>query len=155
MDITRVSIIADHPPSCTTTVGRDAGYHPIRAWICRDWAEALLAKGSDENTKRVKLLLDEGSRISERLGMKPLLGNIEDLRKSCASAVGRSYPDGLTEREVEVLGLISKGKTNQEIARILFLSKNTIMFHRYNIRTKLGIKNKRINLSSHLSSFDK
>jgi len=61
----------------------------------------------------------------------------------------------LTPMEVRVANLVKAGKTNQEIARILFLSKNTIMFHRYNIRTKLGIKNKRINLSSHLSSFDK
>jgi len=123
-------------------VGRDAGYHPIRAWICRDWAEALLAKGSDENTKRVKLLLDEGSRISERLGMKPLLGNIEDLRKSCASAVGRSYPDGLTEREVEVLGLISKGKTNQEIAYELAISTRTVSTHISHIFEKTGAANR-------------
>jgi PAS domain S-box-containing protein len=42
----------------------------------------------------------------------------------------------------------------QKSAEILCLSKNTIMFHRYNIRCKLGLKNKKINLRSHLLSKD-
>lgn len=36
----------------------------------------------------------------------------------------------------------------------LDLSKNTILFHRHNIRSKLRLKNKKINLRSHLLSFN-
>ncbi|RLC03862.1 MAG: helix-turn-helix transcriptional regulator, partial [Deltaproteobacteria bacterium] len=50
--------------------------------------------------------------------------------------------------------LVKEGKTNKEIAELLFLSKNTILFHRYNIRTKLGLKNTKINLRTHLLSYD-
>jgi len=59
-----------------------------------------------------------------------------------------------TPMEIRVANLVKEGKTNKEIAEILCLSKNTILFHRYNIRSKLGLKNKKINLRSHLLSFD-
>jgi two-component system response regulator NreC len=46
-------------------------------------------------------------------------------------------PDGLTEREVEVLTLIALGHTNNEIAAQLFLSVRTIESHRAHIQQKL------------------
>jgi PAS domain S-box-containing protein len=60
----------------------------------------------------------------------------------------------LTPGEVRVANLVKEGKTNKEIAEILCISKNTVLFHRYNIRRKLGLKNKKINLRSHLVSYD-
>jgi two-component system response regulator NreC len=46
-------------------------------------------------------------------------------------------PDGLTEREVEVLKLIALGHTNNEIAGQLYLSVRTIESHRAHIQQKL------------------
>ena len=60
-----------------------------------------------------------------------------------------------TPMEIKVANLVKEGKTNKESAELLCLSKNTILFHRHNIRSKLQLKNKKINLRSHLLSFDK
>jgi len=48
----------------------------------------------------------------------------------------------LTQREREVLKLVVEGHTNQEIADLLCLSKRTVMCHRANIASKLGIHNR-------------
>ncbi|MBM3127374.1 MAG: response regulator transcription factor [Chloroflexi bacterium] len=45
----------------------------------------------------------------------------------------------LTEREKQVLRLIAEGKTNKEIAEMLYLSVKTVMVHRTNIMEKLDI----------------
>jgi DNA-binding NarL/FixJ family response regulator len=43
----------------------------------------------------------------------------------------------LSEREIEVLGLISKGKSNKEIAHLLFITDNTVKMHVKRILAKL------------------
>ncbi len=48
----------------------------------------------------------------------------------------------LTEREQEVLKLVVEGYTSREIAEFLYLSKRTVMCHRANIASKLGIHNR-------------
>jgi DNA-binding NarL/FixJ family response regulator len=43
----------------------------------------------------------------------------------------------LSEREIEVLGLISKGKSNKEIADLIFVTENTVKMHVKKILVKL------------------
>lgn len=45
----------------------------------------------------------------------------------------------LTEREMEVLRLIAKGKSNQELADDLFIGVKTVKFHVTNVLAKLGV----------------
>ena len=47
-------------------------------------------------------------------------------------------PDGLSDREVDVLRLIALGHTNAEIGEQLFLSVRTVETHRAHIQQKLG-----------------
>jgi DNA-binding CsgD family transcriptional regulator len=59
---------------------------------------------------------------------------------------------GITPRELEIAGLIKAGKTNVEIADLLGITESAISFHRKNIRSKLGLKHKKVNLRSYLLS---
>ena len=61
----------------------------------------------------------------------------------------------LTPTEIKVASLIRDGRTTKEIAALLRLSENTIVFHRHNIRSKLHLKNKKVNLRSYLKSLRK
>ena len=51
-------------------------------------------------------------------------------------------PDGLTEREVEILGLIARGLNNPEIAAQLYLSNHTVKTHINRIFTKTGSRDR-------------
>jgi two-component system, NarL family, response regulator NreC len=51
----------------------------------------------------------------------------------------RAEDDPLSDREREVLGLLALGHTNQEIAKMLFISVRTAETHRAHIMRKLGL----------------
>ncbi len=53
-----------------------------------------------------------------------------------------AMPDGLTHREMEILGLIAQGLTNTEIAERLFLSNHTVKTHINRIFAKTGSRDR-------------
>jgi DNA-binding NarL/FixJ family response regulator len=61
-------------------------------------------------------------------------------REPAASAV--PPPDGLTQREAEILALIADGLTNTEIAARLFLSNHTVKSHISRIFAKTGSRDR-------------
>jgi len=66
--------------------------------------------------------------------MNPKLG----AQLAAAPAEPAGPPDGLTEREVDILRLIGLGHTNTEIAERLYLSVRTVESHRAHIQQKTG-----------------
>ena len=56
-----------------------------------------------------------------------------------ATRTRQGYPAGLTEREVEVLGLIAQGRTNREIAEELVIADKTVDAHAQHIYAKAGV----------------
>ncbi|MFI6229670.1 response regulator [Micromonospora echinospora] len=51
-------------------------------------------------------------------------------------------PDGLTQREAEVLGQLAQGRTNAEIAAALFVAETTVKTHINNAFAKIGARNR-------------
>jgi DNA-binding CsgD family transcriptional regulator len=58
----------------------------------------------------------------------------------------------LSPQEFQIANLIRQGKKTKEIAELLDLSRRTIESHRKNIRSKLQIKNRKVNLRAFLLS---
>jgi DNA-binding CsgD family transcriptional regulator len=48
--------------------------------------------------------------------------------------------DRLTSRETDILKLVAQGRSNKEIADILFISVHTVISHRKHITEKLNIR---------------
>ena len=64
---------------------------------------------------------------------------LESLSEKTKSKVG-SRPK-ITKRELEVIQLIAKEYTTQEIANALFVSTNTVATHKRNLFVKMEVKN--------------
>jgi HD-GYP domain-containing protein (c-di-GMP phosphodiesterase class II) len=58
---------------------------------------------------------------------------------SASGRAARSWPAGLTDREVEVLRLLAKGHPNKHVARSLHVSEATVKTHIINLYGKIGV----------------
>jgi|GEM_PF-754107 len=77
--------------------------------------------------------------------------NLEDIISPFVQKMMTAYA-ALTPTEIQVANLIKDGKRSKEIARLLNVSMGTVDTHRNNIRKKLGIGGKKLNLHAHLLS---
>jgi DNA-binding CsgD family transcriptional regulator len=83
-----------------------------------------------------------------------LESNLNEIITPFASKMSSSYI-GLTPKEIQIANLIKDGKQDKDIMEILNISLDTVKTHRQNIRKKLGIYGKRINLRTFLLSATK
>ena len=93
-------------------------------------AKGFILKNSDidEVLTAIRTVCDGGSYFSQEL-LQNLVGNLKSTRSE-------NPGDMLSQREKEILLLICKGLSNQEIADTLFISKRTVDKHRANILEK-------------------
>jgi len=83
-----------------------------------------------------------------------LESNLESIVSPFVSRLS-GHHRGLTPTEIRVANLVREGKTNKEIAALLTISRNTVLFHRHNLRSKLGLRNTKRNLRTFLLSVEK
>ena len=107
----------------------------------------------------VKQLIDPYLKKLRHTGLSAEQDNLVNIVESNLTEITASLTPklfsksiGLTPRELDVANLVKYGLTIQEIAQTLCLSDNAVAFHRRNIRTKLGLKRKKVNLRSYLQN---
>ncbi|MGH2588642.1 MAG: ATP-binding protein [Dehalococcoidia bacterium] len=107
-----------------------------RPWVARtryDLARVHLLRGARGDRASAQALLERAHAAATALGLTRLADQIE------RSANRRPQrPAGLSEREVEVLRLLARGRTNREIAEALVVSARTVEHHIEHIYAKIG-----------------
>ena len=113
-----------------------------------DYARMLSVRSKNGDRERAAGLLAKASPLLDELAMEPFqsravqLAEALEVRVPAAPRSRPSYAAGLSEREVEVLRVLSRGRTNQQIADEFVLSPKTVARHMSNIFNKLGVDNR-------------
>ncbi len=116
---------------------------PMVAMSREGQARALLALDRPGDRQQAAALLDQVAATARELGICGLGERAGTLRAAALAApLSPAWPAGLTDREVEVLRLITAGRTNRAIAQALFISPNTVLHHVSSIFAKLGVANR-------------
>jgi DNA-binding NarL/FixJ family response regulator len=140
-----------------TTPDPDAWAEAARRWeqLSDRWAIATArlreaeAAASTGAMARAAESLQEAHRLATDLGAAPILAEVAAIARRTRLSVTPTAPAvldemsmdrlGLTSREIEVLSLVSIGKTNRQIGEALFVSEKTASVHVSHILRKLGV----------------
>ena len=116
----------------------------------REMKDAVAANAEELLLPILRKLRGKASRIEEKH-----LDVLEDTMGKLTSLYGRKISEPrlrLTPREIEICTMIKSGLTSKEISELLHISLQTTERHRNNIRRKLGITRKKINLATYIQS---
>jgi DNA-binding CsgD family transcriptional regulator len=92
--------------------------------------------------KRVAELMAEGAELDLGQAATYARQQIDVARREPSPRARQPRPGGLSRREIEVLRLVSEGRTTGEIATQLFISARTAEHHIQNIYTKIGVSSR-------------
>jgi len=126
----------------------------------------LLKKRDEDKTELEEKVLQNVQQLIEPYIAKLKLSGLDERQKALASILESNLKDmtssfayslsskhlNLTPKEIKVANLIKQGMTSKEICDILGSSEKVVAFHRQNIRRKLGLLNKKVNLKSYLAA---
>lgn len=77
-----------------------------------------------------------------RQAFEPSLYLARPAERTAVGTDGRELLRKLTRRELEILQLVSGGRSNREVARILWVADQTVKFHLANVYRKLGVNSR-------------
>ena len=134
-----------HLAEAETTAQRE-GLRPELARTLQAQADIGLALGDRESSSRATKLLSDALALFEELNMtksaEQVRSRLRSLTRPKTALASQSLPANLTEREVQVLQLVAKGKSNRQIAQELGLSAKTVANHLTHIFNKTMCENR-------------
>jgi len=133
-------LIRETAPETPVVVLLDALDDEVMVVVMQAGAAGCLDKGVDanyllrslEDAANGEIALSE--RFARRFARMFAMSSREGFRQP--------YADSLTQRELQVLALLSQGLTNREIARSLYVSESTVRAHLRTVTQKLGVHNR-------------
>jgi len=117
----------------------------------RELEENLLVNINELVRPHLEKLLNRNLGQKEKGILRVIETNLEDIVSPLARRLTIDLAR-LSPAETQVANLIRQGKTTKAIAELMGLATSTIDFHRHNIRSKLGLKHKGINLTTYLTT---
>lgn len=104
--------------------------------MMRNGAKGYLLKNTDQDTliKAIGTVMQNQPYIDAQIQKNMMEEMLSGKKRTLQEVL-------LTKREEEILAMIAKEHSNQEIADSLFISLRTVQTHRLNITQKLGAKN--------------
>jgi LuxR family maltose regulon positive regulatory protein len=119
---------------------QEAGMELLSEALERSSQEGFIRVYADHGKILKPLLMEAAQRGVNPEYIRQILAAIQEEPGKDIIATG--IVEQLSEREIEVLRLVSAGLTNREIAEKLYLSLGTIKTHVYNICGKVGVTNR-------------
>ena len=127
---------AEHHFEHAMVLNREMGALTWLAHTAYEYGRMLLARDEHE---RAGELLAEAGRLAEGIGMVALAARLQGLG-GVETVAGP--PDGLSYREVQILGLVAQGMSNREIGSTLVISEHTAANHIRSILRKTRCANR-------------
>jgi DNA-binding NarL/FixJ family response regulator len=126
------------------------GARPFTAHTQYAYADMLLRRGGPGDRERAYELLTQSLATAQELGMihleqltRPLVGRpSSDVTPTASPKNAAAQPFRLSPRELDVLRLIAEGRTDREIAEVLFISPRTVARHVSGVLNKLGVSSR-------------
>lgn len=117
-----------------------------------DLEEKIMANIRELVNPYVEKLISLTQDQTQRTYLNLIRSHLDEITSPFLQTIKSKYLN-FTPTEVRVAALIREGKNSKEIGQLINISERTVEFHHNNIRIKLEVNNKPINLRTYLLTF--
>jgi DNA-binding NarL/FixJ family response regulator len=103
---------------------------------------AAFAAGASVYCVKTAAPEDLASAVRQAFRNSIYLSGAVSASAAASTAVAKDDSPGLTKREVEILQLVAEGYSNSQVAKMLWVTEQTVKFHLSNVYRKLDVSNR-------------